>query len=439
MRDKKLTPDSEVSAQKAVNLIEEVVLDMGLIWHVRGPFDAGIDGRVELRDVRTKEPLNRHIGVQSKGWAKFTAETEDGFEFLCDAADIDYWMRSDDPVLLVCSHPATREAWFVCVTDWFADAERRAARRVFFDKHADRFDASKALGLLRLATRAEPVLHCRLPRPPEELVTNLLPILQHGSRVWSAPCELYDHAQVHGRYEEDGGERASDYLLRHGRLYTLRDPRSCALRHLCDINRVESVAAAAWSESEDPKLGRYWVELLRRTLLQQVKQQLRWHPKRGVFYFQAPDPLADLSVEGPNGKRQVVKVEYFSDKRRDERRLKYVRHHAFGPCFQSVDGLWHLEVEPDYLFTYDGERENYRGDEYMAGIKRLDKNLAVIGQLRMWEHLLTRPPSLLNPEPGLLTFGPLRTVPVPVGIDDALWRGKDTDDVRIPGQDELAA
>jgi hypothetical protein len=99
-----------------------------------------------------------------------------------------------------------------------------------------------------------------------------------------------------------------------------------------------------------------------------------------------------------------------------------------------------LEIEPDYLFTYDGERESYRAEEYMAGIKRLDKNLAVVGHLRMWEYLLTRPPSLLHPEPGLLTFGDLRTVDVPVGIDDALWRGKDPgNDDGTPGQEELAA
>jgi hypothetical protein len=58
----------------------------------------------------------------------------------------------------------------------------------------------------------------------------------------------------------------------------------------------------------------------------------------------------------------------------------------------------------------------------------------------MWEHLLTRPPSLLRPEPGLLTFGQLRAVEVPVGIDDALWRGKEAGrDDGPAGQQELAA
>lgn len=440
MRKPKLTPDSEVSGQKAINLIEQVVLDAGLLWHPAGPFDAGIDGRIELRDTRTAEPLNRHLGVQSKGWAKFTAETDASFEFLCESADIDYWMRSDDPVLLVCSHPASREAWFVCVSDWFADAERRVGRRVTFDKTEDRFEASKAVELMRLGSRAEPVLHRRPVAPPEELLTNLLPVSSQGSRLWNAPTDLFKPAQAHARYTEAGGPRASDYLLRDSRLFSLRDPRTCPLRHLCDASQAEDFPAEGWAQTGDPKLTRYWVELLRRAMIQQFKQQFQWNPSRGVFYIPAPEALTDLSIEGPNGKRMVVKVERYLDKRTNVERIKYVRHHAFRPGFQQLDGRWHLEVEPDYLFTSDGERACFRADEYLAGIKKLEKNLAVVGHLRMWEYLLTRPPSLLEPEPGLLLFGELLTVEASIGINDDEWRGKETTRSNGPtNQEELAA
>ena len=435
----KKAPESGLTGQKGINVVEEIVLGMAFHWHPAGPFDSGIDGRIELRDARTSEPLNRLISVQSKAWERFTAEDERRFEFLCDRADIDYWMRSNDPVLLVCSHPATREAWFRCVTDWFADAERRAARRIVFDKHADRFDMSKAMELLRLAMRDEPALVRTVAAPPEELITNLLPLARHSDRIWSAPALVDDHDEVHVRYELVGGPRASDYLLRDKRLYALRDPVECPLRHLCDTGHVASFPASRWSEAEDTTLARYWVELLRRALLQQMKHQLRWHPTRFLFYFAAPDPPDEMTVEGPNGPRQVVKVARYFDKRRKEERLKYVRHHAFRPTFQRIDDAWHLAVEPEYLFTYDGQRPNFRGDEYLAGIKRLDKNLAVVGQLRLWEYLLTRPPSLLNQESPLIVFDGLRNVSVPVGIDDAAWRGRNRPSDEVPGQQELAA
>lgn len=438
-RETKTSPDSELTAQQAINLIEEIALEMGFLWHPPGVFDHGIDGRVELRDARAKTPLNQHLGVQSKARAKFTAETDQSFEFLCDEADIDYWMRSAEPVLLVCSHPAAREAWFVCVSDWFADAERRASRRVVFDKQKDRFSAERAVGLLHLGTRREPVLHRRMPEPPERQLTNLMPILKHGASLWSAPTDVVDHQQAHGRYEAAGGLRASDYLLRDGRLYSLRDPRSCPLQHLCDAASVLQRPAGDWSESEDPRLRRYWVELLRRNLLHQLKPRFGWHPGRKLFYVRAPERLAQLFVEGPNGKRLGVKVEYYLNKRDGEQRIAYVRHQAFRPGFENVDGRWHLEVVPDYLFTFDGERESRRADEMLSGIKRREKNLAVLGHMRMWEHILTRPPSLLSDEPPLLLFGPLLTLEVPVGLDDAAWRGKASKDDTMAGQDELAA
>jgi hypothetical protein len=434
----KTSPDSELTAQQGINLIEDIALEMGFLWHPPGPFDHGIDGRIELRDARAKQPLNRYLGVQSKARAKFTAETADRFEFLCDKADIDYWMRAQEPVLLACSHPAARDAWFVCVSDWFADAERRASRRVVFDKHADRLSPDRAIELLRLGTRSEPVLHRRVPSPPERQLTNLMPILEHGSSLWSAPTDLFDTGQAHVRYGEVGGPRASDYLLRDSRLYSLRDPRTCPLRHLCDTAALHEQPASDWSESDEPRLRRYWVELLRRNLLHQLKPRFRWHPGRKLFYVRAPDPLAELLIEGPNGKRLAVKVEYYLDKRDGEQRVSYVRHQAFRPGFEYVDGRWHLEVVPDYLFTFDGEHESRRADEKLAGIKKREKNLAVLGHMRMWEHILTRPPSLLSDEPPLLLFGPLVTVEVPVGLDDAAWRGQSTDDGVI-GQEELAA
>jgi Domain of unknown function (DUF4365) len=437
-RKTKLSPDSQLIAQQAINLGEEITLDMGFLWHPPGVFDHGIDGRIELRDARAKQPLNRYLGVQSKARAKFTAETDDRFEFLCEEADIDYWMRAEEPVLLVCSHPSLREAWFVCVTDWFIDPERRASRRIVFDKRSDRFTADRAVELLRLGTRSEPVLHRRPPTPPERLLTNLMPILEHGSWLWSAPTDAFDHRQVRARYDEAGGPRASDYLLRDGLLYSLRDPRTCALRHVCDTTKVTQQPVGMWSEAQDPRLRRYWVELLRRNLLQQIKHRFGWNRERSLFYVRPPEPLAERSVEGPNGKRLGVKVEHYIDKRDGERRVAYVRHQAFRPGFVVVDGRWHLEIVPDYLFTFDGEHVSRRADEKLAGIKMREKNLAVLGHMRMWEHLLTRPPSLLSDEPPLLLFGPLLTIDVPVGIDDALWRGKVSDD-GVTGQEELAA
>jgi hypothetical protein len=70
---------------------------------------------------------------------------------VCKDADVDYWMGAEVPVLLVCSHPNTGEAWWMRVQAWFTDPAHRASGRVDFDKSIQRFDASAAPLLLNLA------------------------------------------------------------------------------------------------------------------------------------------------------------------------------------------------------------------------------------------------------------------------------------------------
>lgn len=429
-RPHKKVPDSALSGQQGVNVVEAVALTMGYTWAEPGAFDSGIDGRIELRDRRTSEPLARYVGVQSKVRERFTAETDEGFEFLCDEADVRYWARSTDPVILVCAHATTREAWFKCVSDWFADSDRRASRRVVFDKRTDVFDGSRADELMHLAFRSEPTVPRRPKAPPETQVTNLLPIVAHPATIWSAPTDHYEHWQVRKRYEELGLDEpwASDYLLRDGHLHSLRDPATCHLREVCDTDRAQCIDAEQWADATEPKLRRYWTELLRRALLQQVKGRLSWHPLRHVFHFAAPDPIDELFVVGPTGaQRKVIKVKYFTHKPTRERRLSYVRHLAFAPRFKRVHSVWHLAIEPDFLFTHDGQNETMHADELLAGIKRIERNKSVLAHIELWQHVLAEPPSLLALEQPLLTFGSLVTVEVPIGLDDRAWRTTDSE------------
>ena len=87
-----------------IALIHQRVSAMDHVWHER-TVDAGIDGTIELRDPATGEVSNCHLQVQSKaGDNDFPGETADRFHYDCDERDLDYWMKSSMPVLLVCSH-----------------------------------------------------------------------------------------------------------------------------------------------------------------------------------------------------------------------------------------------------------------------------------------------------------------------------------------------
>lgn len=121
---KKISKDTNLG-DRGIALIDLRVGEMGLVWHHR-PRDAGIDGQIESRDAATGEVFNRFILVQSKASDRpFPGESPDAetFYYLCKKADLDYWMNADEPVIVVCSHPTTHEAWWAHVQGCFSDSD----------------------------------------------------------------------------------------------------------------------------------------------------------------------------------------------------------------------------------------------------------------------------------------------------------------------------
>jgi hypothetical protein len=137
----------DVSAQTGdggIALIHQQVNKMGFVWHERKT-DAGIDGEIELRNPVTGEVANRFILIQSKASnRRFSGENDRSFHFICEPADVTYWMGAEEPVLLVCSHPEAGQAWWMHVQGWFSDPAHRASGRIDFDKSTQRFDADAA-------------------------------------------------------------------------------------------------------------------------------------------------------------------------------------------------------------------------------------------------------------------------------------------------------
>src|SRR5258705_9556726 len=98
MAVKKIHPNS-IIGQQGINFIEKIVLDMGFVWYPTGAIEAGIDGSIEIRDANSGEVTNSIIQVQSKSTkGSFQAETADGFDYLCEENDLEYWLRGNAPV-----------------------------------------------------------------------------------------------------------------------------------------------------------------------------------------------------------------------------------------------------------------------------------------------------------------------------------------------------
>lgn len=412
--------DTTFIGEGGIAVVQRVLMEMRYAWQPTGRFDAGIDGYIELRDTQTKEMLGAHLGAQVKARARFTRETDTSFEFLCDQEDVDYWMRSNVPVLLICVRSDTEDAWYVCATDYFTDPGLRAERRVIFDKENDVFDVRAASVLRDLALPPDAGVPRQGLTGPETLLTNLLPV-QHGAQLWSAPTDCRTVDQANARYAEVEGPRASDYLLRNSRLYSLRDPRTCELARICDASDAEAQDVRDWSDAHDADLQRWFADLLRRTLLQQFKPRVQWQPSKNLFYFAAPDNES-ISLTGPSGRsREVASVKHFVG-RDGEERISHIRHLAFVPRFVRFDGTWYLEVTPEWYFSWEG-REDGKADERRRWLKSRERNAAVTGHLRFWEHVLSGHVGSFGEQEVPLRFGPLRTERVAVGIDDRVWQG----------------
>src|SRR5437773_2098567 len=148
----KTITDNQITGERGIALIHARVAAMGFVWYPSGGTEAGIDGTIELRDGRTGAVTNQIVQVQSRATAgRFTAETDESFEYLCEERELDYWLGGNAPVILVRSRPETDEAYWVPLKEYFADPSRRASRRIRFDKERDRFDVSCRDRLVRLA------------------------------------------------------------------------------------------------------------------------------------------------------------------------------------------------------------------------------------------------------------------------------------------------
>jgi hypothetical protein len=87
------------------------------------------------------------------------------------------------------------------------------------------------------------------------------------------------------------------------------------------------------------------------------------------------------------------------------------------------DGEWYLEISPTYYFTRNGRLLDGFYEERLTGIKRLENNSAVSGQLAMWADFLRQQQSkeLFSEPYPFLKFGDLQRFEVDFGIYDDIW------------------
>ena len=416
--------------QQAIALIQRTVADMGFVFYESGGVEAGIDGTVEIRDMNTGEVTNCIIGIQSKGTSlDFVAETPTSFTYLCEERDLVYWLGGNVPVVLIVSRPQTNEAYWVSLKSYFSSPALRQTRKVHFDKTRDRFDVSSKSALIDLALPKDAGFYFSPSPKVETVYSNLMTVSSFAPTIYTAHTELETPKDVWKALKQSRTGIGGEWILTEGQIRSFYELHEHPWDQICDQGTVEEDPAEDWAYSDNEDLKRDFVKLLNSSLTEMVKPDLIFYRDKRYHYFRDTDDLSDwpIAYQGHQNStdRDVFKV--YRNKK-DASRITYCRHMAFRHYFQRLDDQWYLEINPTYHYTRDGRNLSLFYEEKLQGIKRLERNNAVFGQVHFWSQYLRPADNLFKMKYPFLTLGPLQHFELPVGINDKAWLPKEDAD-----------
>lgn|SRR5574341_537897 len=426
MPAKRITPQS-ITGQLGANLIEHIVLQMKYVWRPLLIFDVGVDGEIEICDPVTGEATNAIIKVQAKATTRpFQAETPESFEYPCEQRDLDYWLRGNAPVILIVCRPDADEAYWVSVKHYFRELSAQKTHKVHFNKLHDRFDVTCATDLKRLALPRDSGTYFA-PLPKKELLyTNLLQVASYAPRIHIADTDYRSREDIWGKFNSLGVKVGPEWMLSNKRIMSFHNLEEPPFSSICDLGTHESFDSGEWADTTDKNQKRDFVQLLNLCLKERTRLLgLRFYnnEERKYFYFSPTRDLRTRKVQYQSLQRQARR-EVFKKytKKTDPTQRAYCRHSAFKGSFLRVGDEWYLEITPTYHFTRDGYTEDPYREDRLKGIKRLERNPAVIGHLLMWADYLRRPiRSLFAQEYPFLSFGNLARLEIDTGLPDELW------------------
>ncbi|MCL4213510.1 MAG: DUF4365 domain-containing protein [Gemmatimonadales bacterium] len=437
--------DSAIVGEQGVTLVKQRVLDMKYSWATTtAAFDVGIDGIIEIRDPATGEALNHIVQVQVKATDdRWPHETATAFEYLCEERDLNHWRRGNAPVVLVVTRPSTAEAYWVDIKNYFKTPQTQRERRVRFNKSRDKFDASSATAVRRASVAPDSGLYVSPLQRAETLYSNLLPVTRSPRALFYGSTSLGSAAAIRQALGENA-KVLSEFAFRGKWILSVHDLTAPEWRSVIDRGTVESFRTTEWSGSDDSDRIVTYTNLLQRCVSERLYQLgMRWNKSLALYHFRATPDLSERRVTYQSLKRTVDRGVF---KRYETKAGKpYYRHLALVPQLLRLGGEWKLALTPTYYFTLDGTRTHPFYESKLKGIKALENNNAVLGQVAFFASICSDPQGDLFTSAALyphLGFGPLERFRLEVGIDERTWLPKErevTADDASAGEDVAEA
>lgn len=289
-------------------------------------------------------------------------------------------------------------------------------------KARDALDEQSKGRLIEVAQAASPRGVAPALAKHETLVSNLLPVTKLPERLYLAETS-YKTAKDLGAALREANLRL-EFVLKNGRILTVRDLTDPQFLALCDRGTVEDFGVNEWAASTDPDKQRDFVSLMNsclREMLRSSPQALRFDKDAGCFFFPPSETKVPYDYAYRGDKKATAREVFKELRNKKQGHVMGYRHSAMKPQFYRFGGAWYLEVTPTYYFSRDGVTQSKWHEDWLKGIKELEKNGAIRGQLMMWGDLLRNPPGLFDDGYPFLDFGSPVTFAIDHGIDDSSW------------------
>src|SRR5262249_43523665 len=199
--------DQQVLGERGAALVDERTHAMGFLFKRYGAPEAGIDGLIDLRDPTPGLVGGRLSAAQVKTRQDraYTAETETGFEYVCEPEDVAYWQQANLPVIIVLVRLSDNSLYWKLAPSR-VPAHDSDARRLRIDKATDRFDTCAADAIAQLAVdHAQPGVWLPPSRQPDAMLLTAVKVVlpetiqvaattyRHGRDVLKALLDITDY------------------------------------------------------------------------------------------------------------------------------------------------------------------------------------------------------------------------------------------------------
>ncbi|MGX1499844.1 hypothetical protein ACSSV1_004904 [Labrenzia sp. MBR-25] len=404
--------------------VKKRFLTIGFQFDGRSRLEAGIDGIAEVMD--RGKPLAKMIAVQVKATdsGKYVSEDSSGFSYTVRENDLDYWRGSNLPIILVLYRQSDESYYWKPVESGIG----HGGRKLQFDKTKDVLNSD---AVDRLAALTVPKAGFGYYVPPlgggEEALVNILPV--------KLPTEVYVASTPYNAKRAaaillDGDEPARfDWVIKGSSFWSFHDPRTSVCREIVDLDQVEAIETELLAFHEDIDEQNNFAFLLRKALQHQIQNELGWSKDRRLFYFRAQEANTPRTFYYESAKRKAdAEVVNVARNKEDEKRVEFVRHHAFTPRFEVMADQWYLVISPTYYFTTNGFIPHSYPDALLSGKKRLDNSASLRGQVIMWHRFLTNADKQTDDlfaskvaEALCLKFGEPPKISLPTRVPEDVW------------------